>query len=73
MYLARIEIEDSGPALPATSRRAFVGLELEPGTCGRPSALPLYVAAALSSWAGASFEIGDGVRGGFRVSLTLAR
>ncbi len=73
VYLARIEIEDSGPALPATSRRAFVGLELEPGTCGRPSALPLYVAAALSSWAGASFEIGDGVRGGFRVSLTLAR
>jgi signal transduction histidine kinase len=72
-YNVRIEVEDAGPALPATSRRAFVGLELEPGTCGRPSALPLYVAAALSSWAGAAFELGDGPRGGLRVSVTFAR
>ncbi len=72
-YTVRVDVEDTGPALPSTSRRAFVGLELEPGTCGRPSALPLYVAAALSSWAGAAFELGDGVRGGLRVSVTFAR
>ncbi|CAN5131431.1 hypothetical protein BH09MYX1_BH09MYX1_20360 [soil metagenome] len=73
LYAARLDVEDSGPALPGSSRRAFVGLELEPGTCGRPSALPLYVAAALSSWAGAAFEVGDGTRGGLRVSVTFSR
>ena len=69
----RLEVDDAGPPLPATARRAFVGLELEPGTYGRPTSLPLYVAAALASWQGATFEIDDAPTGGLRVRVTFSR
>lgn len=69
----RLDVEDRGPALPSTARKSFVELELEPGTYGRPSALPLYVAAALASWQGAGFEVGDAEGGGLRVGVTFAR
>ena len=69
----RLDVEDRGPALPGAARKSFVELELEPGTYGRPSALPLYVAAALASWQGATFEVGDAEGGGLRVGVTFAR
>jgi hypothetical protein len=68
-----VQVDDAGPPLPATARKAFVGLETEPGTYGRPTSLPLYVAAALASWQGATFELADTEEGGLRVRVTFAR
>ncbi len=68
-----LEVDDAGAPLPSTSRRQFVGLELEPGTFGRPTSLPLYVAAALASWQGATFEVADPPERGLRVRITFAR
>ncbi len=74
----RITVDDSGPALPASARRALLGLELDPGTYGRPTAVPLYVAAEIAVWQGALLELGDapienGVGGGLRVTVTFPR
>ena len=66
-------VDDAGPPLPATARKQFVGLETEPGTYGRPTSLPLYVAAALASWQGATFELDDIATGGLRVRVTFSR
>ena len=49
----RVTIDDTGPALPAGARRALLTLELDPGTHGRPSAVPLYVASEIALWQGA--------------------
>ncbi len=68
-----LRVDDTGPPLPSTARRQFVGLETEPGTYGRPTSLPLYVAAALASWQGATFELADAPEGGLRVSVTFSR
>jgi signal transduction histidine kinase len=68
-----IQVDDAGPPLPATARRQFVGLETEPGTYGRPTSLPLYIAAALASWQGATFELADAPDGGLRVRITFSR
>ena len=72
----RITIDDAGPALPASARRALLGLELDPGTFGRPSAVPLYVAAEIVAWQGGLLELGDapiegGTGGGLRVTVTF--
>jgi len=74
----RIMVDDAGPALPASARRALLGLELDPGTFGRPTAVPLYVAAEIASWQGGLLELGDapienGVGGGLRVTVTFPR
>lgn len=69
----RIIIDDAGPALPASARRALLGLELDPGTYGRPSSVPLYVAAEIASWQGALLELGDAPSGGLRVIVTFPR
>ena len=53
----RIMIDDSGPALPASARRSLLGLDLDPGTFGRPSAVPLFVAAEIVAWQGAFLEL----------------
>jgi signal transduction histidine kinase len=71
-------VDDAGPPLPKAARRAFVGLETEPGTYGRPTSLPLYVAAALASWQGATFQVDDapptpGGTVGLRVQVTFSR
>jgi signal transduction histidine kinase len=66
-------VDDAGPPLPKAARRPFVGLETEPGTYGRPTSLPLYVAAALASWQGATFELDDAPTGGLRVRVTFSR
>jgi two-component system OmpR family sensor kinase len=72
----RITIDDSGPALPASARRALLGLELDPGTYGRPSAVPLYVASEIAIWQGGLLELSDapiegGSGGGLRVTVTF--
>jgi two-component system OmpR family sensor kinase len=75
---ARITVDDSGSALPAAARRALLGLELDPGTYGRSSAVPLYVAAEIAAWQGGLLELGDapvesGFGGGLRVTVTFPR
>ena len=72
----RLTIDDSGPALPASARRSLLWLELDPGTYGRPSAVPLYVAAEIAQWQGGLLELGDapieaGAGGGLRVTVTF--
>jgi hypothetical protein len=74
----RVTIDDTGPALPAGARRALLSLELDPGTHGRPSAVPLYVAGQIAVWQGALLELGDtpianGEGGGLRVTITFPR
>jgi signal transduction histidine kinase len=68
-----LRVDDAGPPLPKGARRQFVGLETEPGTYGRPTSLPLYIAAALASWQGATFELDDTETGGLRVRVTFSR
>jgi hypothetical protein len=75
---ARLHVDDGGTILPAAARRALVGLEVEPGTFGRPSSVGLFVAAEIASAQGALIEIGDapiegGRGGGVRVTVTFPR
>jgi two-component system, OmpR family, sensor kinase len=65
----RLVIDDAGASLPASARRAFVALELEPSTFGRPSSIPLFVSSELVAWQGAALELGDAPGGGLRVAL----
>jgi two-component system OmpR family sensor kinase len=65
----RLVIDDAGASLPASARRAFVALELEPSTFGRPSSIPLFVSSELVTWQGAALELGDAPGGGLRVAL----
>lgn len=69
----RLTVDDAGAPLPTSSRRAFVALEVEPGTYGRPTSLPFYVANEIASWQGATLELGDAPAGGVRVSVTFPR
>ncbi len=66
-------VEDAGAPLPASARRAFVGLEIEPGTHGRATSVPLYVANEIASWMGALLELADADAGGLRVIVTFPR
>jgi signal transduction histidine kinase len=75
---ARIVIDDAGTSLPASARRALLALEVEPGTYGRPSALPLYVAGELVAYQGGVLEISDAPTDperatGVRVTVTFPR
>jgi signal transduction histidine kinase len=69
----RLTIDDAGASLPASSRRAYVALELEPSTFGRPSSIPLFICAELIAWQGAVLELGDAPEGGLRVGVHFAR
>lgn len=69
----RLTVEDSGAPLPSGARRAFVALEVEPGTYGRASCVPLNIAAEIAGAVGATVELGDSPLGGLRVSVTFAR
>ncbi|MEO7113081.1 MAG: hypothetical protein ABI183_21765 [Polyangiaceae bacterium] len=69
----RLTVEDAGAPLPSGARRAFVALEVEPGTYGRASCVPLNIAAEIAGSVGASVELGDSSLGGLRVSVTFAR
>ncbi len=70
---ARLVVDDTGTSLPASARRALLGLEIEPGTFGRPSGVALFVAAEIAAALGALLEIGDTLTGGVRVTVTFPR
>ncbi len=72
----RVIVDDGGAPLPANVRRAFLALELDPGTYGRPSSLPLYICGEIASAQGAQLELGDAPPteqggGGLRVTVTF--
>ncbi|MGH7283027.1 MAG: sensor histidine kinase [Polyangiaceae bacterium] len=69
----RVSVEDSGAPLPSGARRAFVALEVEPGTYGRASCVPLNIAAEIAGAVGATVELGDSPLGGLRISVTFGR
>jgi signal transduction histidine kinase len=75
---SRFVIDDAGTSLPASARRALLALEVEPGTYGRPSALPLYVAGELVAYQGGILDVSDSPTDqeratGVRVSVTFPR
>ncbi len=55
----RIVVDDSGAPLPASGRRAFLALETHAGAYGRPSGLPVFLAAELAACQGATLELTD--------------
>ncbi len=76
---ARLIVDDSGSALPASSRRSFLALETHAGSYGRPSGLPIFLAAELAACQGAMLELSDAPiqapdtgPGGLRVAITFA-
>ncbi len=76
---ARFIVDDSGSALPASGRRAFLTLETHAGSYGRPSGLPIFLAAELAACQGAMLELSDAPikapdigPGGLRVAITFA-
>jgi len=69
----RLTIDDAGASLPSTARRAFVAMELEPSTFGRPSTIPLFVCSELIAWQGALLELGDAPDGGLRVTVKFPK
>jgi len=69
----RVTVDDAGAPLPASARRAMVGLGIEPGTHGRSTSVPLYVVNEIATWRGASFELADAEAGGLRAIVTFAR
>jgi hypothetical protein len=69
---ARLTVDDAGASLPASARRAYVALELEPSTFARPSSIPLFVCSELVAWQGALLELGDAPAGGLRVAIHFA-
>ncbi len=75
---SRFIIDDAGTSLPASARRALLALEVEPGTYGRPSALPLYVAGELVAYQGGVLDVSDSPTDqeratGVRVTVTFPR
>ncbi len=67
----RLTVDDAGPPLPASARRAYIALEVAPGTYGRPSSVPIHLAAELAATQGAQFELTDAPLGGLRVVVTF--
>jgi signal transduction histidine kinase len=55
----RLTVDDGGTILPAAARRALLALEVEPGTFGRPSSVPLFAASDIAAAQGALLELGD--------------
>ena len=56
---ARLVVDDAGSPLPASGRRAFLALETHAGAYGRPSGLPIFLAAELAACQGAMLELSD--------------
>ena len=76
----RLVVDDAGSPLPASGRRAFLALEAHAGQYGRPSGLPIFMAAELAACIGARLELSDApsresadgtVGGGLRVAVTF--
>lgn len=55
----RLVVDDSGAALPVAGRRAYVTLETHAGAYGRPSGLPVFLAAEVSACNRAVLELAD--------------
>ncbi len=70
---ARVQVDDDGPPLPSTGRRTFLALETDAGAYGRPSALPLFLAAELTAALGSRLDLGDAPGGGLRVTATFPK
>lgn len=77
----RIVVDDSGSSLPASGRRSFLTLETHAGAYGRPSGLPIFLAAELAACQGAMLELSDppmkspapeAGASGLRVAVTFA-
>ncbi|MCL2779559.1 MAG: hypothetical protein FWD73_16325 [Polyangiaceae bacterium] len=68
---ARLVVDDSGPSLPASARKSFLSLASHAGAYGRPSALPVFMAAELAACQGAALEISDAPSGGLRVAVAF--
>ena len=77
----RLVVDDAGSPLPASGRRAFLALEAHAGQYGRPSGLPIFMAAELAACIGARLELSDApsresadgpLGGGLRVAVTFA-
>ncbi len=56
---SRLIVDDAGTSLPASARRALLALDVEPGTYGRPSAIPLYIASEIVAYQGGVLDIAD--------------
>ena len=78
----RLIVDDAGSALPASGRRSFLALETHAGAYGRPSGLPIFLAAELAACQGAMLELSDAPAkapgpeagmGGLRVAVTFAK
>jgi hypothetical protein len=70
---SRVIVDDGGTMLPATSRMGLLALEVEPGTYGRPSSIPLFVCAEIVACQGGILELGDSPANGVRVVVTFPR
>jgi signal transduction histidine kinase len=70
---ARVVVDDAGSALPASARRSFLLLETHAGAYGRPSGLPIFMAAELAVCLGAQLELSDAPIGGLRVAVTFPK
>jgi hypothetical protein len=69
----RLMVDDAGPALPASARRSFLTLETHAGAYGRPSGLPIFMAAEIATCIGATLELSDASSGGLRVTVTFTK
>lgn len=69
----RLVVDDAGSPLPASGRRQFLALETHAGAYGRPSGLPIFLAAELAACQGAMLELSDAQAGGLRVTVTFAK
>jgi hypothetical protein len=68
---ARLVVDDGGPPLPVSARKSFLLLASHAGAYGRPSALPVFMAAELAACQGATLEISDAPSGGLRVAVAF--
>jgi two-component system, OmpR family, sensor kinase len=70
----RLIVDDAGSPLPASGRRTFLSLETHAGAYGRPSGLPIFLAAELAACQGATLELSDAPgTGGLRVAVTFSK
>jgi signal transduction histidine kinase len=71
--VTRLVVDDAGSPLPASARRSFLLLETHAGAYGRPSGLPIFMAAELAGCLGAQIELSDAPNGGLRVAVTFVK
>lgn len=56
---ARLVVDDAGPSLPASARRAYLALETHADAHAGRSGLPVFIAAELAAAVGARLELSD--------------